>query len=764
MKKWIIPLAMAAGLVAGNANADTWYNRFRDARDIPFTDYLAGSTISLDDALKNGTRNAASDGVKCDGTTDDGAALQNALTRASAQGRVLLLPPNATCVIKTAVSIPGNTYLKGDATTILVDKNATTLTISGVTGTILAAGTLVTPLKNITIDGVTFTGPGSASVSGDTAIRVTAVNGMTIVNSTFQNFGYGAYYSQCFQVYNSSNIYVNASIFQNCSGDGLAFGNATQFVRVTNSYFGYNGDWGLVLATIGGGVASATGNLAEHNKYVQIGSDRAQDIVIQGNVIKGDYGWTGNYGVRVARYANTIEYNQRISVVGNILYNTSIQIAGAAEQQGAIFATTNATTSISSNVLHFAGALSPAPFVGMVAADVTNPSATTSLQTITAYDAVAHTVTLSGNVDALVGSGDSIEFYVRAPGGGFVNIIGNTIWRTASSCIDLVSVSGAVVTGNNLYGCALDGVIENADTPGVYSGQSIVSDNNINGVGGYGVHQVNTAGVGYMLKSTYSANQINGAGSGRYSLLSADWYDRGTSSALAVSGALKGDGLGGISQASPSDLASMGTGVATAMGNVIGASGGLVTTDGAATLTNKTMSGASNSFSNIPLSAFSNIGTTTTVLHGNASGNPTFGAVSLSADVSGTLPVANGGTGNDGTIQTYSPTLSCSSGTMTPTALTGRYLVQGKLVYVSVALTAPATNPGACAGFWSITLPPGVTFAASANLLASDFDASTLLTAGGNAPSGSFAVLTSSGLFPYIANHHYVINGWLEQQ
>lgn len=40
------------------------------------------------------------------------------------------------------------------------------------------------------------------------------------------------------------------------------------------------------------------------------------------------------------------------------------------------------------------------------------------------------------------------------------------------------------------------------------------------------------------------------------------------------------------------------------------------------------------------------LGTTTTVLHGNAAGAPTFGAVSLTADVSGTLPVANGGTGN----------------------------------------------------------------------------------------------------------------------
>jgi len=38
-------------------------------------------------------------------------------------------------------------------------------------------------------------------------------------------------------------------------------------------------------------------------------------------------------------------------------------------------------------------------------------------------------------------------------------------------------------------------------------------------------------------------------------------------------------------------------------------------------------------------------GTTTTLLHGNASGAPTFGAVSLTADVSGTLGVSNGGTG-----------------------------------------------------------------------------------------------------------------------
>lgn len=43
------------------------------------------------------------------------------------------------------------------------------------------------------------------------------------------------------------------------------------------------------------------------------------------------------------------------------------------------------------------------------------------------------------------------------------------------------------------------------------------------------------------------------------------------------------------------------------------------------------------------------LGTTSTVLHGNAAGAPTFGAVSLTADVSGLLPIANGGTNSSAT-------------------------------------------------------------------------------------------------------------------
>lgn len=57
-------------------------------------------------------------------------------------------------------------------------------------------------------------------------------------------------------------------------------------------------------------------------------------------------------------------------------------------------------------------------------------------------------------------------------------------------------------------------------------------------------------------------------------------------------------------------------------------------------------------------STLASLGTTTTVLHGNAAGAPTFGAIALTTDVSGILPIANGGTGNSSGTATVNANLT----------------------------------------------------------------------------------------------------------
>ena len=81
--------------------------------------------------------------------------------------------------------------------------------------------------------------------------------------------------------------------------------------------------------------------------------------------------------------------------------------------------------------------------------------------------------------------------------------------------------------------------------------------------------------------------------------------------------------------------------------------------------------------------ATTSAGTSTQVLHGNASGAPTWGAVSLTADVSGILPIANGGTG----VATLTG-LAYGNGTSAFTAATAAQVV----AVISTTAVTNATN------------------------------------------------------------------------
>lgn len=94
------------------------------------------------------------------------------------------------------------------------------------------------------------------------------------------------------------------------------------------------------------------------------------------------------------------------------------------------------------------------------------------------------------------------------------------------------------------------------------------------------------------------------------------------------------------------------TGTVSSIATTTPITGGTITTTGTIACATCVTSAAALTVNRLVLggagqasSVLGSLGTTTTVLHGNAAGAPTFGAVALATDVSGTLPVVNGGTG-----------------------------------------------------------------------------------------------------------------------
>lgn len=138
----------------------------------------------------------------------------------------------------------------------------------------------------------------------------------------------------------------------------------------------------------------------------------------------------------------------------------------------------------------------------------------------------------------------------------------------------------------------------------------------------------------------------NGQWVGGYALtgirVRASAYTSGTADVAMLVTSARGSGGGG------GGISSGASGVIQASNG----SGGFSAYAGATACTNQFFTGLSNAGASTCTTAtlasaqYENQGTATTVLHGNAAGNPTWSAVSLTADVSGILPGANGGTNN----------------------------------------------------------------------------------------------------------------------
>jgi len=148
-------------------------------------------------------------------------------------------------------------------------------------------------------------------------------------------------------------------------------------------------------------------------------------------------------------------------------------------------------------------------------------------------------------------------------------------------------------------------------------------------------------------------------------------------------------------------------------------------------------------------------GTTTTVLHGNASGAPSFGAVSLTADISGTLPVANGGTN----ITSYAIgdlIYASTTGILSKLAdvATGNALISGGVgvapSYGKIALTThvsgtlPVANGGT--GLTAGTSGGILAYTATGTLASSALLAANALMIGGGAGVAPSTTTTGTGV------------------
>ena len=154
-------------------------------------------------------------------------------------------------------------------------------------------------------------------------------------------------------------------------------------------------------------------------------------------------------------------------------------------------------------------------------------------------------------------------------------------------------------------------------------------------------------------------------------------------------------------------------------GLVSGTSGGILAFTGSTTLASSgaltanalVLGGGAGA---VPI-VMGSLGTTTTVLHGNAAGAPTFAAVSLTADVSGVAPIANGGTNSATALSGSTIMVSNGTGVVQGTAGTTTTLLHGNAAgtptYSAVSLTADVTgilggtNGGSGNGFTAFTGP-----------------------------------------------------------
>jgi hypothetical protein len=134
----------------------------------------------------------------------------------------------------------------------------------------------------------------------------------------------------------------------------------------------------------------------------------------------------------------------------------------------------------------------------------------------------------------------------------------------------------------------------------------------------------------------------------------------------------------------------------TQIANNVGDAAGVLPIANGGTNSSTALSGSSIAISNGTAIVQGAAGTSTTLLHGNAAGAPTYSAADLTADVSGVLPIANGGTNSSTALSGSSIAISNGTSIVQGAAGTSTTLLHGNAAgaptYGAADLTTDVTG------------------------------------------------------------------------
>ena len=484
----------------------------------------------------------------------------------------------------------------------------------------------------------------------------------------------------------------------------------------TNASFTVNGK-GLITAASSGTApvtsVTATSPVASTGGTTPVISMPAATASVSGYLTSTDWTTFNNKGSGTVTSVGGTGTVSGISLSGTVTSSGNLTLGGSLDLSsppaiGGTTASTGRFTTITSTAT-----TGTAPFTVASTTQVANLNAATagSAATLTTARSI-YGSSFNGSADL---SGVIASTY-GGTGNGFTKFSGAT---TAEKTYTLPDATTTILTTNTAVTPAQGGTGQTTYT----DGQLLIG----NSTGNTLTKATLTAGTGITITNGGGSISIAASGGGSGTVTSVGW-------------------TGGI--------VSVGTPTTTPAFTIAGTSGGIPyfssgttwASSGALTANAIVLGGGAG----VAPTVLGSLGTTSTVLHGNASGAPSFGAVSLTTDVSGILPPANGGTG----IANNAAATVTSSGNFAYTrTLTGTtnvtFPTSGTLLSTAAVIT-PAQGGTGVANNASSTLT--ISGAFGTTLTVSGTTAITLPTSGTLSTWAGTETLTNKRIDPRVSS------------